>query len=244
MAWHGETVMRWIAGLVLALGSLAAGPALSADPVTEAMQGAYVPYRAALFRTNSQAQLESEQAVAQAQQAWMTLSERYGSRPPAPYDRDPKFADTLAAVAAVYERAAQQIRGQGLPQAHATLEQVRDLMADLRRRNDVVVYSDHMNAYHAEMEKLLEHGAQTLASPQGPLRLMEQVGSLAYLAHRLRSEAPAALLREAEFTPLLEAVEASVSALRAAALSQDVAAARAAIGKLKGPYSRLFLKFG
>ena len=236
--------MRWITGLVLAIGSLAAGQALSADPVTEAMQGAYVPYRAALFRTNSQAQLESEQTIAQAQQAWRAIAERYGSRPPAPYDRDPKFAETLAAVAAVYERAAQQIRDKGLTEAHATLEQVRDLIADLRRRNDVVAYSDHMNAYHAEMEKLLDHGAKTLASPHGSLLLMEQVGSLAYLARRLRSEAPATLLREAEFMPSLEAVEASVSALRTAVLSEDAAAARAAIGKLKGPYSRLFLKFG
>jgi hypothetical protein len=45
-------------------------------------------------------------------------------------------------------------------------------------------------------------------------------------------------------TTLVEAVETSVAALRAATLGQDAAAVRAAIGKLKGPYSRLFLKFG
>jgi hypothetical protein len=236
--------MRVLLSIFLAIGSLTGLPAFSADFVTDAMQAAYVPYRTALFRTNSKAQLESEQAVAQAQQAWKAISDRFGTRPPAPYDRDPKFADSLAAVAAVYERAAQQIRDKGLAEAHETLEQARDLMADLRRRNDVVVYSDHMNAYHSEMEVLLDKGAQTLASPQGPLLLMARVGTLEYLARRLRTEAPTTLLREAEFTPLLEAVEASVSALRLAVLNQDAAAARAALGKLKGPYSRLFLKFG
>jgi hypothetical protein len=236
--------MRLLNGLFVVIGLLATGPALCADVVTDAMQSAYAPYRAALFRTNSKSQIESEQAIAQAQQAWKAIAERFGTRPPAPYDRDPKFAVSMAEVAAVYERAAQQIHDKRLAEAHETLERARDLMAELRRRNDVVVYSDHMNAYHAEMEKMLDSGVQALASPQDPLLLMGQVGTLEYLARRLRTEAPTTLRREAEFAPLVESVEASVAALRAATLSQDATAVRAAIGKLKGPYSRLFLKFG
>jgi hypothetical protein len=236
--------MRAITSLFFTLASLAAMPALAADPVTDAMQAAYAPYRAALFRTNSKAQLESEQAIAQAQQAWKAISERFAAKPPAPYDRDAEFAKSLAQVAAIYERAAQQVSDRRLAEAHETLEQVRDLIAGLRRRNDVVVFSDHMNAYHADMEHVLEQGSQAFAAPQDLLLLMGRVGTLEYLARRLRTEAPAALLREPEFAPLLEAVEASVAALHAAVLSQDAAVVRAAIGKLKGPYSRMFLKFG
>jgi hypothetical protein len=236
--------MRLAIRLLFALGSLAALPAPAADAVTDALQSAYVPYRAALFRTNSKAQLESEQAIAQAQLTWKSISERFGAKPPVPYDRDPQFAHSLAQVAAVYERCAQQIRDRQLPQAHETLEQARELMAELRRRNDVIVYSDHMNAYHAEMEHVLDRAGQGLGAPQDSMVLMGRVGTLDYLARRLRSEAPAALLRDAEFTPLLAAVEASVAAFRAAVLSQDAAATRAAIGKLKGPYSRMFLKYG
>jgi len=236
--------MRVLASQFFALALLAAMPALAADPVTDAMQAAYAPYRAALFRTNSKAQLESEQAIAQAQQAWKAISERFAAKPPAPYDRDAEFAKSLAQVAAIYERAAQQVSDRRLAEAHETLEQVRDLIAGLRRRNDVVVFSDHMNAYHADMEHVLEQGSQAFAAPQDLLLLMGRVGTLEYLARRLRTEAPAALLREPEFAPLLEAVEASVAALHAAVLSQDAAVVRAAIGKLKGPYSRMFLKFG
>lgn len=76
--------MRAITSLFFTLASLAAMPALAADPVTDAMQAAYAPYRAALFRTNSKAQLESEQAVAQAHQAWKAISERFAGKPPAP----------------------------------------------------------------------------------------------------------------------------------------------------------------
>lgn len=223
---------------------LCSATAWSADALTDAMQAAYPPYRAALFRTNGKSVPDAQEAMGQAQQAWKALIERHGARPPAPYDRDPQVAATLAEVAKVYETAAAQIREGKLPAAHETLEAARDLMADLRRRNQVVVFSDHMNAYHSEMEHLLEGGAKLLTEPQGLLKLTARVGALDYLAGRLRSEAPAALRGNAEFETALAALEASVAAARQAALAQDAAALRDALGKLKPPYSRLFLKFG
>ncbi len=218
--------------------------AQAADPVTAAMTEAYAPYRAALFRTNGKAQAESEQAMAQARQAWQSIIDRFAVKPPIPYDRDPAFRASLDAVARVYEQAAGEV-GQGkLPQAHETLEQARDIMAELRRRNGVVVFSDHMNAYHAEMEHVLEQGPAMTGSPQAMLTLVQRVGVLDYLAKRLRSEAPKALQNDAEFGTALQALEASVSTLQRAAMNQDVAAAREALDRLKGPYSRMFLKFG
>ncbi len=42
----------------------------------------------------------------------------------------------------------------------------------------------------------------------------------------------------------LQALETSVTVLQRAAMKQDATAAREALGRLKGPYSRMFLKFG
>ena len=241
--------MRIAAGPCAALAfslalSLVAVPARAADAVTDAMQAAYAPYRAALFRTNSKAQVESEQAIARAQAEWNALVERFASRPPAPYDRDPAVAGALNAVADVYRKAEAEIRDKRLADAHETLEEARDLMAELRRRNGVVVYSDHMNAYHAEMEHVLKDGPKLVDAPQGMMQLMARVGALDYLAQRLRSEAPPALAGEARFAASVKGVEESVAALRTAVLNQDAAGVRAALGKLKGPYSKLFLEFG
>lgn len=218
--------------------------AWAADAVTDAMQAAYVPYRAALFRTNSKAQAESEQAIAAARTQWRALAERHGAKPGAPYDRDAAFAATLKQVDEVYAKAEAQIAARQLSEAHETLEKARDLLSDLRRRNNVVVFSDHMNAYHEQMEHVLVDGPKTLGLPGGLLELAAQAGALDYLAKRLRVEAPAALVQDNEFKGLVDAVEASVRTLRAALARQDEAAVREAIGKLKGPYSRLFLKFG
>lgn len=226
------------------LGLLASFAAVAADPVTDAMNQAYAPYRVVLFRTNSQAQAESEQTIRQARKAWASVIERYSAHPPFPYAGDASFGTSLSAVAQVYDKAAEEIDLKKLSQAHETLEQARDLMADLRRRNGVIVFSDHMNAYHSEMEYLLEHGKMLLSSQRDLLQLTERVGVLNYLAGKLRSEADQKLLENPEFVSGLKALENSVAELRKAALGQDAEALRAALGQLKKPYSLLFLKFG
>lgn len=220
------------------------GLAFAADPVTEAMQKTYVPYRVALFKTNNNAPEESRQAVLQARQGWAAVREQFGANPPAPYAGDAGFAPALAAVDTVYAKALDEIGRNQLTVAHETLEEVRDILADLRRRNQVVVFSDHMNAYHAEMEHFLDDGEKMLAAQNGLLELTAKTGALDYLAKRLKSEAPASLLKNEEFIGLLKAVEKSVADLKAALFAQDVAKVKEAIGNLKKPYSRMFIKFG
>ncbi len=236
---------RPLACSLLAAMSLATGlPAWAADPVTDAMQQAYGPYRAALFKTNSGSVAESQQAVTQAQTSWAQIVKQFGSKPAAPYDRDTRFAASLSEVAAVYAKAADEISRNQLAAAHETLERARDVMAEMRQRNNIVVFSDHMNAYHAQMEHVLVEGAKLFDQPKGLLQLTAQVGVLEYLAAQLGTQAPASLASDPEFVAALKVVQQSVAELKAALLAQDPVAVKAAIGKIKGPYSKMFLKFG
>lgn len=73
---------------------------------------------------------------------------------------------------------------------------------------------------------------------------MAQTGALEHLARQLQEKAPAQLRDQAEFKDLLGGVQQSVAQLKDSLLRQDTSAARAALGKLKAPYSKLFLKFG
>ncbi|HMW24254.1 MAG TPA: hypothetical protein PKC59_12530 [Burkholderiaceae bacterium] len=231
----------WLAALALAA---MAGSAQAADAITDALQQAYVPYRAALFRTNSKSQSESEQALAAARRSLAGVVAQWAAKPAAPYDRDPEFAATLKKVDEVYARAQAQVAKAELAEAHETLEGARDLLAELRHRNGVVTFSDHMNAYHEVLEHVLIGGPKTLDSPNGLLRLAGDVGVLDHLAQRLGSQADAALMANPEFVKMLAALKASVATLKDAVLRQDTAAVRDAIGGLKKPYSQMFLKFG
>lgn len=233
---------------VLPLIALAAGvcawPVWAADPITDALQKAYAPYRAALFKTNAGQTGESADALKQAQQAWSLVVQLVKSQPTVPYANDALMARTLAGVEEHYAKAAQQVAAGQLPQAHDTLEGVRDLLSELRRQNQVIVYSDHMNAYHAQMEHLLEEGPTWLRADDGLPKLAAQAGVLRYLAERLNSEAPAAVQASAEFKELLGAVTRSVEGLNAAVAAGDKARIEKAIGQVKAPYSKLFIKFG
>ncbi len=241
MTLHINTAIKSL-GLAI---SLALGAAAHAgDPVTDLMQAANAPYRMALYKTNGKSQDEAQQALTQAQQTWNKLSTEFGAKPAAPYDRDAKFAASVKEVSKVYDQALKEVAAGQLSQAHTTLEQVREVMADMRTRNNVVVFSDHMNAYHSQMEVIMIHGQDTLAQPKGMWLLTAQTGALSYLAQQLELQAPADLKANAEFTGLLKAVNQSVSQLEAALLNQNVEAVKAAAGKLKGPYSKLFAKFG
>jgi hypothetical protein len=235
---------RALQAIGLANPQSACALAQAADPVTDAMQDAYAPYRMALFKTNGKSQAEAQQALTQAQQAWDKLSTQFGAKPAAPFDRDPAFAASVAEVAKVYTKAMAEITANQLADAHNTLEHARDVMADLRQRNNVVVFSDHMNEYHGQMELIVSDGSATLAQPKGLLTMTAQAGVLSYLAKRLSTQAPASLTQNPEFTALIAAVNQSVDNLEAALLNQDIAAIKDAIGKLKAPYSRLFAKFG
>lgn len=216
----------------------------AADPFTEAMQEAYAPYRVALFKTNAKVQSEAQTAVTQALDVWSALRTRYASQAPAPYDRDPQFAPTLEKVDAVYRKAQSEVQANQLPAAHETLEEARDLMAELRKRNNVVVFSDAMNAYHAQMEHVLGDGPAVLASTGTRAPLVASVGALHYLAQQLVSNTPASLASNTEFQQALQTVLGSVNALQKALWAQDDGAAKEALSKLKAPYSKFFLKFG
>ena len=105
------------------------------------MQKTYVSYRVALFKTNNNAQADSRQAVLQAQQGWSQIISQFAEKPPVPYDRDPQFAASLAEVSKVYAKASTEIDRNELTVAHETLEHAREVMADMRRRNQVIVFS-------------------------------------------------------------------------------------------------------
>lgn len=244
-----KSVTRW----TLAAAIACASPVWAADAFTDAVQATYPAYRSVLFKTNSATQEECRQALAQAQSAWQQVAGRFAAGAPTPYDRDTQTSATLREVAAVYAQAGAEIERNQLKEAHETLEKVRDLLAAMRQRNQVVVFSDHMNAYHEQMEHVLTAGPGLLggggtngtSSTSGGLTALAlEVGALQHLAGRLSSQADAGLRANPEFNTLLKAVQQSVADLRAAVLAQDAAAAKAALGKLKGPYSRLFLKFG
>jgi hypothetical protein len=223
--------------LLLAAGSV---QALGLREAEAQVAAAYADYRAALFQTNQRNRAATESALDSFAAKWQALATAWRLEPPPQYAADPALAETLDAVARVAVAAREATARSQLAEAHEILEEIRDLLAALRARNGVVVFSDRMNAYHALMEKVIEAeygGAAGLAA------LRDDVAVLLHLARDLAANRPHNV-DAAAFDTALRAVLGSVEALHRAAAAGDAAAIGAAREALKAPYSRMFLRFG
>jgi hypothetical protein len=232
-------------GARVAVVAALATSAAFAGPVTDfeaSLRAAYADYRGALFQTNAKKPEESARALAAFTAKWTALGAGAKVAPPPHYADDPKLADTLGAVSGIAAKAADEITGGKLAEAHETLEGIRDQIGDLRARNGIIGFSDRMNAYHAKMEAVLSTDYQGFDAA-GLGRLREDAAVLAFLAADIVAH-PAPEAADPAYAGLIGGLKASVEALIAAARAGDPAAAKAAVDGLKVPYSKLFLKFG
>ncbi len=223
----------FLTGSLIALAL--ATPSLAGDfaDYEKDMRNAYGSYRAALFMTSTGKAEESTKAVQKFSVAWGELT---AGDPPPQYVDDEGYRGTVSAVGSIAATAAEEIAAGKLTEAHETLEDIRDEISDLRIRNGLYGFSDRMNAYHARMEDVL-------AKPDmPPAEAVEEAAVLVYLTMEIHKNPPTDA--NDEFLSLMSAFEDSVYNFKNAAESGDAAAIKAAIGGLKPPYSKLFLKFG
>lgn len=224
--------------VAMTAGTAFAGPI--ADFKAE-MADAYGTYRMALFATNTGDAEKSDKAIAGFEAKWKALAGHWSATPPPHLSEDSGWHDTLEEVAAIAANAQAKADEGNLAESHEVLEKIRDSISELNRRNGVVTFSDHMNAYHAEMEHVI---GSTYDGEGAAKNAVADAAVLGYLAGRLAAEAPTAYAQDASFNQALAALQDSVAALDSAARSGDLAAVAKAKAGLKKPYSMLFLKFG
>ncbi len=207
------------------------------------LQGSYATYRVSLFETNRKDRAATESSLNALHSSWQNLAKRWSASPPPQYADDPDFVPTLSRVDKTIAKAMTETGAGQLAEAHDTLEKIRDELGELRRRNGIVSFSDRMNIYHEQMEKILfERYDGFSATGLGALR--EDAAILSFAYQQIEHNTPKTLAETAGFMAARNAVKESVSALLAAVRAQDAAQAKAAISALKKPYSLLFLKFG
>lgn len=222
-------IARRLVLLAVLLPLLVAASAAEATTMRQAEAGiaaAYAEYRTALSRSNQNDRAGTEAAIDAFAAAWARLAEAWRSAPPPQYAEDPAFPATVAAVARIAAEARARA-ATDVAAAHESLEAIRDQLAALRARNGVVVFSDHVNAYHEAMEHVIT-GQYGGLDADGLQALRDDAAVLLHLARRLGDNRPASA-DPAAFEALFGPVRASAEALLAA---------------LKAPFSRLFLRFG
>ena len=191
------------AALTITSGICYAGPFQNFENEARAAYGAY---RAALFSTNTGNVEKSIATVEKFSKGWSGLIAKWSTNPPPRYSTDAAFAKDMKEISAISSKALAQAKCGDLKTSHVTLERIRDMLAELRRRNGVISYSDHVNEYHTHMEHVLR---ARYAGDKN--RLAADAGMLAYLAKRLETEAPPTYLQNTDFKKALGGLKGSVS---------------------------------
>lgn len=235
-----RTITRLSIAVLACLSPAFAGPVTDFESAYGEM---YTGYRSALFATNSGSAEKSTAAMQGLGTQWDSLVATYGQTPPPQYEADPKWNETIAAVSESISKASEAVAKGDFPASHATLEGVREAFSALHARNGIETFSDRMNAYHAEMEQILGLDL-SVTDPSTKQKVLEHAAVLAYLAQDVLSAPPANAEGNADYASLSAAMQASVDQLLAAARAGDEAAIKTAVGGLKVPYSKFFLKFG
>lgn len=229
----------FVAAAVFGLSALA-GPVRDFE---RDLSRAYGHYRAALLNSNQSNKPGTESAIAAFDEAWSKQIALRRETPPPHYADDPRWTETLDKVGAVIAKSKREVQGGDLAKAHVTLEEIRDLIGDLRLRNGTISYSDRVNSYHEQMEHVVQR--TYAANADGVAMLREDVAVLAFLAAELEKFKPVDLAADEPFKQALGTLKSSVDALQAAVRSGGDAAQVGALKKaLKPAYSKFFIKYG
>jgi hypothetical protein len=160
-----------------------------------AVAEAYAPYRGAVsyLRTGNLdlAALELEAAAAR----WSAVVERFAAAPPDAFADDPAWRASLMNLSRRFDKAIQAIDAGDPETARSLLAPVRGTLGALRRRNNVTVFSDHIDEITRAMDRLWRFRkeppdfaeAATLRELQSASSASARISSVSWRAPKPRS---------------------------------------------------------
>lgn len=180
------------------------------------------------------------------QAAWRVVETRFSAAPPDSFAGDPAWRETLRDIGARIENALRAADQGDLKRTASFVGPVRGLLAALRARNNVYVFSDCVNEANAAGEAILAFRPRPHAFDDDDWvnRLRAQAAVVAYIYAKCGRAAPAALRNDAGFNRLIEgALDEMTSVLQAIATKNSRLLA-ITLGEFRSFDRILFLNYG
>lgn len=223
---------------MLATGGAQAGEGAEFDA---RLAQAWAHYRSALHHSGRSGEAQvAKVELAAFLDSWRSMQERWGHRPPPQYSEETEWKETIEAVAGIAARAIVELERKDPDDARSTLDEVGAVLADLRRRNNVVAFSDHMIEFAHALEDAI--GAETPSARSAPAR-RDQMAVLRYLAERIQKNAPHSLQQDPDFSKMADNLQANIQRARTLAEGKAEGLDRA-LAAIRASFERLQLKFG
>ncbi len=216
------------------------------DAFNAAVSEAYRHYRGAVFylRTGNAAVASME--LEDMREEWRRLEARFGDTPSGAFAKDPAFRATLREIGAATGNAIDLAIAGDAKSSAAAAAPVRRLLAALRARNGVRVFSDCVNEANAAGAAILvfrprPHDFDDRNWVNG---LRSAAASVSDAYRRCRDEAPAAIHKDAAFKRLIAGVFHEMSQVLQAIDARDSRLLSISLGEFRSFDRILFLNFG
>jgi hypothetical protein len=227
-----------VAALVAMVG---AGPAAAGETAEfdAALADAWGHYRAALTQAGRDGGGAKGQLAAFLD-SWQRLQGRWATTPPPQFAEEAEWKETLNAVADIAGRALAEFDRKAPDDAQETLSEIKAVLADLRRRNNVTAFADVMNDFAETLDEAI--AAETPSAKSQRAR-RDQLAVLRWLADRIQKNAPRAVQETPDFAKMSENLVANIERARTLAEGKPDMLDRA-LAAIRASYEKLFLKFG
>ncbi|HEY3381098.1 MAG TPA: hypothetical protein VGK32_04975 [Vicinamibacterales bacterium] len=135
---------------------LSASPALAAD-ANGVIEHALGPYYAALVASSrGNIDATNRQLILFASR-WASASREVRTTPPAEIGQDPEWPVAVDRVTTLIAEARAAARRRDMSGAHADLEEVRQVLREVRERHQLATFDDHLSDYHEAVERVAGH---------------------------------------------------------------------------------------
>ena len=211
-----------------------------------AQADAYAHYREAAFYTRTGNTAVAGLALDEFIVKWTALVEAYADNPPVDYAGDADWKNTLQDVLTRAETGLDALDADGPEAAMEAINPIRDILGDLRRRNNVVTYSDHVNALSAAMDVLARYRKEVkdLGDAATVAMVREQAAIVEALFEKCRDQAAREVATDPEFKRLVDGAAESMGKLLKSLETKDPLLYRIGIGELRSYERIMFLRFG
>jgi len=239
----------FVPALVLVAGFWA--PVLRAaepGPFVAAVSAAYPQFKMAWFYCRTGNGMLAGEELDAFNAAWRAIRARFGSSPPGPFARDLKWKVSLDAITDALNEAGALIHADDTPHARDLLVSVRDELGALRRRNGVVIFSDHVDAYGAIVDRAvalrsLKREVTTL-SDSDIAAFAALAGELRAAVENLRARAPEALKNDSGFAGSIDGNLASIGKLERGIRTRHAKAIFGSVVAVRADFILLFTRYG
>jgi hypothetical protein len=188
--------------------------------------------------------------------AYRRLAERWKQVQPALTEAlagDAKWAGELKSIDEIMQVSGRQIKAGQFAEAHETLEAVRDLMMEARRRQGVHYPLDSLSDFHSTMEEIVKPAMlwtpakvskDDLASLPELVAVADEKWSVAENTDFNLDDFQIGQAKAKQLRPLIAQVRKAIGELQAALEAQDKQAIIQAARGLKPPFAKTYMFFG